>query len=212
MEAIAHTKKSYAGTDKEKLCTQSLDDHLIGTTAYSESFAAKLDLPKCGRLAGLAHDIGKYSGDFQTNIRDERTKAKTVDHSTAGAQYITNNLPENAGNWEILTAKILSLIITGHHSGLMDVLSSNGSDNYKKRLDKCASETHIKEVTDKACYTNSNLEGNTELLKILEAESKYEKMSLSEKIIDIKQNKINDKNIEEILKYTYDKIGYITFK
>ena len=149
MEAIAHIKTSYAGTDKEKLCTQSLDDHLIGTTAYSESFAAKLDLPKCGRLAGLAHDIGKYSGDFQTNIRDERTKAKTVDHSTAGAQYITNNLPENAGNWEILTAKILSLIITGHHSGLMDVLSSNGSDNYKKRLDKCASETHIKEVTDK---------------------------------------------------------------
>ena len=57
-----------------------------------------------------------------------------------------------------------------------------------------------------------NLEGNTELLKILEAESKYEKMSLSEKIVDIKQNKINDKNIEEILKYTYDKIGYITFK
>ena len=70
----------------------------------------------------------------------------------------------------------------------------------------------IKDVTDKAYYTNSNLEGNTELLKILEAESKYEKMSLSEKIVDIKQNKINDKNIEEILKYTYDKIGYITFK
>ena len=51
----------------------------------------------------------------------------------------------------------------------------------------------IKDVTDKAYYTNSNLEGNTELLKILEAESKNEKMSLSEKNVDIKQNKINDK-------------------
>lgn len=149
MEAIAHTKKSYAGTDKEALSVQSLDKHLIGTAAYSQSFASKIGLPKCGRLIGLAHDIGKYSGGFQKKIRDEQNKAKTIDHSTAGAQYITNNLPDNASYCEKLTAKILSLVITGHHSGLMDVLSSSGEDNYKKRLEKCASETYINEVTDK---------------------------------------------------------------
>ncbi|MBP3721808.1 MAG: hypothetical protein J6I62_00965 [Selenomonadaceae bacterium] len=40
---------------------QKLIDHLQGTAKLSECFAAAFDEGNFGRLAGLYHDIGKYS-------------------------------------------------------------------------------------------------------------------------------------------------------
>lgn len=169
---------------------------------------------QCGGISRLSEGeridkllYGKYSTITLGYIGlNEMTKAlKGIStQTTEGNEFalkVLQHLKETIDSWKKGTN--INFVLCGINSKEIGMKFSN------KDKEKFGT---IKDVTDKAYYTNSNLEGNTELLKILEAESKYEKMSLSEKIVDIKQNKINDKNIEEILKYTYDKIGYITFK
>jgi CRISPR-associated endonuclease/helicase Cas3 len=78
-----------------------------------------------GWLAGLWHDLGKFSDDFQTYLRKSAAKsdphrAETeagptgkVDHSTAGAKY-ANGLPP--------FGPLLAYLIAGHHAGLPDAV------------------------------------------------------------------------------------------
>ena len=60
---------------------QTVLEHLEGTAARSERFAAAFGMGEQGRLLGLAHDVGKCSHEFQERLRGGRI----VDHATAGA-------------------------------------------------------------------------------------------------------------------------------
>jgi CRISPR-associated endonuclease/helicase Cas3 len=42
-----------------------LEEHLKGTAELAASFAAEFGNGEWGKLAGLWHDLGKYSKDFQ---------------------------------------------------------------------------------------------------------------------------------------------------
>lgn len=57
---------------------QTVLAHLEGTAALCAAFAAGFDAGEQGRLAGLAHDIGKYSDAFQRRIRGS---PEQVDHT-----------------------------------------------------------------------------------------------------------------------------------
>jgi len=46
-----------------------LSDHLRGTAERAAEFAAEFGCAGWGRLAGLWHDLGKYSDDFQRYVR-----------------------------------------------------------------------------------------------------------------------------------------------
>lgn len=65
-----------------------------------------------GLLAGLFHDLGKYSPGFQKRIRDPEHTGK-VDHSTAGAMLLIQHRRCAA-----------ALAVAGHHTGLADWGSS----------------------------------------------------------------------------------------
>ncbi len=58
-------------------------------------------------LAGLWHDLGKFSEEFQQRLRGERERAN---HSTAGAQLSASQLHTT----------LLAYPIAGHHAGLAD--------------------------------------------------------------------------------------------
>ena len=60
---------------------QTVLDHLTGTAELCAAFASTFDSADQGRLAGLAHDIGKYSIEFQRRLQG----GPRVDHATAGA-------------------------------------------------------------------------------------------------------------------------------
>ena len=47
---------------------QTVLAHLSGTSARCAALAGAFGAPAQGRLAGLAHDLGKYSGAFQKRL------------------------------------------------------------------------------------------------------------------------------------------------
>jgi CRISPR-associated endonuclease/helicase Cas3 len=73
---------------------QPLEEHLKQVAELGRSFAAEFSAGDWGYLAGLWHDIGKYSKEFQNYLSssgdlDGHIEAKRgrIDHSTAGAQH-----------------------------------------------------------------------------------------------------------------------------
>jgi CRISPR-associated endonuclease/helicase Cas3 len=94
---------------------QPLEKHLIQVAQQAESFAQLFGAGNWAYNAGLWHDLGKYSEEFQQRLRG----GKRVDHATAGAKHAMEILPQ--------AGKFLAYIIAGHHSGLMDGKSNNNS-------------------------------------------------------------------------------------
>ena len=114
MDFYAHTLKDQPPSE-----WQNLRDHLEGVAKLAEGFAEAFGAGPWGRLAGLWHDIGKYSAAFQdylktvtcpdSHIADRATK---TDHSTAGAQLAVAT--------DGILGHLLAYVIAGHHSGLHD--------------------------------------------------------------------------------------------
>lgn len=127
---------------------QTLEDHLQGTANLAESFTSQIGLENVGRVLGLLHDLGKASKEFRDYILGESDFHRgEVDHSTAGAQYI--HLREerlNGSNLGVCAARqMLELAIVSHHSGMMDCISVDGADVYRRRMGKNDADTHLLE-------------------------------------------------------------------
>lgn len=107
--------------DREQL----VREHLQGTAELAAEFAEKFGKADWGYCCGLLHDIGKYSREFQTKIRENPDLR--VDHSTAGAK-VCNEL---GGYYQCMT-----YCIAGHHAGLSDLGRRGLSSSLCDRLDK----------------------------------------------------------------------------
>lgn len=84
---------------------QTAAEHLNGTAERCALFAAPFGAEELGRLAGLSHDLGKYSMEFQRRL-DNGPK---VDHATAGAFAC----------WR-MGQPLAAFAAAGHHGGLPD--------------------------------------------------------------------------------------------
>lgn len=111
-----------------------LDEHLRSVADLGGRFALPFGEKSSGwvRLAGLLHDLGKYSSDFQEMIAARsgysleahlEGQPGKVNHSSAGAIHVRKMLGELGG-------KMLAYLIAGHHAGLPDWES-----NLKERLE-----------------------------------------------------------------------------
>lgn len=98
--------------DKEKEYWQALDEHLRGAAGLARQRGDKLGLGDMAALAGLLHDLGKYTPDFQNRLEG----GAPVDHATAGAQWAHGAYHKEAR----LAADMLAYVIAGHHAGLAD--------------------------------------------------------------------------------------------
>ena len=84
---------------------QTVLEHLTGTAQLAAAFARPFGAEEQAGLAGLAHDIGKYSAAFQRRLHGGRK----VDHATAGAYEC----------WK-LGQLYAAFAVAGHHGGLPD--------------------------------------------------------------------------------------------
>lgn len=120
-EYMAHVRQDAAGNFKP----HKLEDHLFGVAELAARFAAEFNSSEWARMAGMWHDLGKFSDNFQKKIRREtgydpdahiEGVSGRVDHSTAGAIHAINQLGDHG--------RILAYLIAGHHAGLPDWGSS----------------------------------------------------------------------------------------
>jgi CRISPR-associated endonuclease/helicase Cas3 len=155
--------------DKER---QSLMEHLMVVSKLSGQFASKIGLKETGEIIGLLHDFGKASEQFQNYLLsgtgvinpdadgyiDAEAMRGKIDHSTAGAQVIYEILWDK-GNKEKVTAQVLALCISSHHSGLIDCLIPDGKNNFKRRMEKADIDTHKSEALSNLQEIETKIEG-----------------------------------------------------
>ncbi|OGT01688.1 MAG: CRISPR-associated helicase/endonuclease Cas3, partial [Gallionellales bacterium RBG_16_57_15] len=111
-----------------------LEKHLRDVAVMAANFAAVFESADWAGLAGLWHDLGKYSTEFQQYIRsvsgyDAHIEAPgRVDHSTAGAIHAMRQFGAHG--------RILAYLIAGHHAGLPDwSMAGTGAKALSNRLD-----------------------------------------------------------------------------
>ncbi|MBW7883706.1 MAG: CRISPR-associated helicase Cas3' [Caldilineaceae bacterium] len=109
MQYYAHSKE---GTNEAEW--QRLKDHLVASGDLAFALGRDAGVSHLAKVAGLLHDIGKYSQAFQDRLRGSK---RLVDHATAGAREVMTLFPDPPHRH---FAELISYCIAGHHSGLPD--------------------------------------------------------------------------------------------
>ncbi len=73
---------AHSGSDKNKTDWQLLHEHLQSVGQLAAERAAPFGGQQLAQIAGLLHDIGKYTDEFQRRINGDLIR---IDHSTRGA-------------------------------------------------------------------------------------------------------------------------------
>jgi CRISPR-associated endonuclease/helicase Cas3 len=114
---LAHVRQNKDGS----FVIHNLEEHLRAVADLAGEFASIFGHSDWGQLAGLWHDLGKYSSAFQNYIARgsgfdpeahiEGGKGR-VNHSSAGALHAVEKLGGKG--------RLLAYLIAGHHAGLPD--------------------------------------------------------------------------------------------
>lgn len=123
-----HSIEGDADTSRWEL----LLDHIRRVSQLCGEFAKPFQAENWGRLAGLWHDLGKYTDAFQDYLLTSNgfeahiEQVSRVDHATAGAQHAEKRFGR--------MGRILAYVIAGHHAGLAN--ATGGRSSMAERLDK----------------------------------------------------------------------------
>lgn len=133
MNYIAHIRESDGKI-------QTVKEHLLGVRDLAEEYGDKLQIKHIAGLAGLLHDMGKYTEVFKEYILsavenpDAPPKRGSVDHSTAGGRLLFNQFHSGHDIYKALLAEIVGNAIISHHSYLQDFLNSDLESKYLYRV------------------------------------------------------------------------------
>jgi CRISPR-associated endonuclease/helicase Cas3 len=113
--------------DEDKSHWQPLACHLKGVSTLSACFGAKFRAESAATLAGLLHDLGKYTLEFQCRLEG----GERVDHATAGAQEIVALAAQVSDR---CIAEIIAHAIAGHHAGMPNSVGETSLDARLRKL------------------------------------------------------------------------------
>lgn len=137
MEYYAHTAQGANGRpDKDRSRWQPVREHLSNVARIARRLADPLGLADKAELAGLLHDLGKYSKRFQERLNDNSIHG--INHWSVGASV--------AFEMRVLEA---AFAIEGHHTGIPAYLENDlesGLECLKERLLKLRDRNLAKEV------------------------------------------------------------------
>ncbi|MMZ51405.1 helicase Cas3 [compost metagenome] len=226
MQYIAHIRES----DQE---IQTVAKHLSETRQLAETYGDKIGIRHITGLAGMLHDLGKYTEKFQNYIRlavqnpDNPPKRGSVDHSSAGGKLLFNLFhiqPQGTFDKQdlfikyILTEVVANAIIS-HHSYLQDFLNPQLESKFLYRVRdleiegfKDAVALFYKQVMEKSTFFNYVNQAKAELDQYMnrndEADFELKLMYLSKFVFSalIDADRTNTRCFEEN-KNTGDKIA-----
>jgi CRISPR-associated endonuclease/helicase Cas3 len=118
---------------------QTIKEHCYGTAKFAEIFGNKIKMGNMAFIAGILHDMGKYTKTFsiylEKAIKDKNNaKRGTVNHAGAGAIFVYERYYKG-DDLHKLTAQLLIDSIFSHH-GLFDVISPEGKEIIELKLSK----------------------------------------------------------------------------
>ena len=133
MNYPAHIRRDDAGRE----IVQTVAAHNRQCAVYARA-AAPPGLEQTAYLAGLLHDMGKYTEAFKQYIerkaRGEEARRGSVNHTFAGARYALERWHTDAGQtFRNATSELLAFAIGAHH-GQFDCISPDGADGFRHRL------------------------------------------------------------------------------
>ena len=112
MNFYGHTANDVYGNPLPERFWQPLKVHLRNVAGLAQNFAAPLGFSAEAELAGLLHDLGKYSARFQRRLSDPAIHG--INHWSVGAFHA----------WE-LGRVAAALAIEGHHTGIPALKANN---------------------------------------------------------------------------------------
>lgn len=120
---------------REQTCTE----HALSTAALAKAFLAPLGLSSTGEIAGLLHDMGKFTREFDTYIekacKGEKVRKGSVIHTFAGVSYLLNHFHtvDGAPSYPDIAVELLAVSIGSHH-GLFDLWDEMHQSGFQHRL------------------------------------------------------------------------------
>ncbi len=170
---------------------QTVLQHCEGVADIAFETGGIIGLGDTTKLCGLLHDMGKNKEEFATYLKDMIKDKKShcrgeVDHSSAGGQYLNNNIIDDTPIKKE-TLQFICTAIFSHH-GLIDMVEDSGIDRYGERLEK------------KNINYKENIENSYELIDKYDIQDLFNKAKdeieiIDRKIIDITKKIDSNKSI-----------------
>lgn len=118
---------------------QTCTEHARATAALAKEHLAPLGLSSAGELAGLLHDCGKFTEEFNTYLekasRDEKVAKGSVIHTFAGVSLLLQRFHSQDGALtpSDIASEVLAASIGNHH-GLIDLWDERHQNGFDHRL------------------------------------------------------------------------------
>lgn len=135
MEYPAHIRK----VDGKKYI-QTVEDHCHGVAEIAAELLSDIGLEKTAYLAGVVHDLGKFSENFKNYIEKaadgEKVQRGSVNHTFAGVRFLLEkHSDEQLSGFSDIVLEILAYAVGAHH-GLFDCVDDNNNNGFTKRIQK----------------------------------------------------------------------------
>lgn len=168
--------KQYIAHIKNDGAVQPVKEHCEAVAKIAKSDLQNIGLGDTAYLAGILHDTGKYTEEFNEYIlkseAGEKAAKGSVIHTFAGVYYILTKMHEGSPV-EKLTAELIAYAIGAHHGNFDLVSVEMGKENgfthrlarqpeYEKKAIKnmeAATEYEAQTIFKKACEEVKNLYG-----------------------------------------------------
>ena len=135
MEYPAHIRKV-----DDKKYVQTVEEHCRGVAEIAAELLSDIGLEKTAYLAGMVHDLGKFSENFKNYIEKaadgEKVQRGSVNHTFAGVRFLLEkHSDEQLSGFSDIVLEILAYAVGAHH-GLFDCVDDNNNNGFTKRIQK----------------------------------------------------------------------------
>jgi CRISPR-associated endonuclease/helicase Cas3 len=109
---------------------QTLNEHLSDVANLAYNYAKGINAEKIAMLAGLLHDLGKATVAFQKYLQEGGERGSVI-HALQGAIL---SCIRDLKKEDMPLREVLALIISGHHNGINDGCSVDGTEIFLEKL------------------------------------------------------------------------------